>query len=135
MPRKRPNLSDVADEVSRLGRSKTAPEPQLQEGTGEVLARADPGDFWRKFTAMYRDDQLANLEMQIARLGTERVKVSASEMMRLALDNLLDRMREDKDTVLLELYEQEQRESAQSETRKFGRTRGLEKYLKRSGKM
>ncbi|HEX6292995.1 MAG TPA: hypothetical protein VFZ66_27680 [Herpetosiphonaceae bacterium] len=94
----------------------------------------EQGPYWKKATATYRSTQLDQLDTMLARWNAEkRVKMSAAEVLRLALDTMLTRMEEDPDQVILNLYEQEQRELEQAETRKFGRSQGAQAYLKRKG--
>lgn len=56
-----------------------------------------------------------------------------AEMIRLAVDQLLERYEDDPDGVLLELYHQQQAELRLTEKRKHAPSRGLAEYLKRRG--
>ena len=140
MARKRPSLSDVADEVSRIGRPAEAPvevEPGRSAGvepTGRASAPAEAGPFWRKYTIPFRAAQIAKLDQVLTRLAAEHgVKIGMAEMARLALDGLLRRLEADPDGVLVELHQQQQEEQAAAPGRKFAPSRGLAQYLKDRG--
>lgn len=143
MPKKI-NPLDVADEVARnLQRqtSATAKPEVLPEGepaepaTPEAGAEpTTPPSVWRKLTVPYRGAQLAALNEVLARLVIEKqVTAGAAEMIRLAVDQLLERYADDPDGVLLELYHQQQAELRLTEKRKHAPSRGLAEYLKRRG--
>lgn len=136
--RKRPSMADVANMVGQIGHttneSPPAPTPVPPETIDETTEAPtlEQGPYWKKATATYRSTQLSQLDNQLARWNAEkRVKMSAAEVLRLALDAMLKRMEEEPDQVILELYQQELRELEQVETRKFGRSQGAEAYLKR----
>ena len=143
MPRKI-NPLDVADEVARnLQRQASATtepeagpvaepaEPATAEAEAEPTTPVPP---WRKLTVPYRRGQLSALNEVLARLVIEKqVTAGAAEMIRLAVDQLLERYEDDPDGVLLELYHQQQAELRLTEKRKHAPSRGLAEYLKRRG--
>lgn len=148
--RKRPSITDVANLVGQIGqgsaadteRSDASPAPAVPAAPDrdrEDVAAAPTEEqepYWKKATATYRNDQLHQLDHMLAQWNVEKhVKMSAAEVLRLALDAILKRMEEDPDQVILELHLQELRELEQSQTRKFGRSRGAEAYLRRKGKL
>lgn len=123
-PKKRPGLSDVADEVARIGRADEPPEPPPRS----------PDEYWHKTTVTLRAEQVDRLDALLAQWQAhKRVKVSLAETVRLALDTLIRQIEEHPDDVILALYRQEQREERETATRKFGRSRGAERYLKDKG--
>ncbi|HEY0769200.1 MAG TPA: hypothetical protein VGD31_02625 [Sphingobacteriaceae bacterium] len=131
-------MADVANMVGQIGHTPNEaaplPTPVLPEAIDETRGVPAPeqGPYWKKATATYRSTQLSQLDNQLARWNAEeRVKMSAAEVLRLALDAMLKRMEEEPEQVILELYQQELRELEQAETRKFGRSQGAEAYLKR----
>jgi hypothetical protein len=136
--RKRPGMADVANMVGQIGQTTneaapppTSVPPEAIDETTEVPP-PEQGPYWKKATAIYRSTQLSQLDNQLTRWNAEeRVKMSAAEVLRLALDTMLKRMEEEPEQVILELYQQELRELEQAETRKFGRSQGAEAYLKR----
>jgi hypothetical protein len=65
----------------------------------------------------------------------QQVKFSAAEVLRLGLDKMLRLMNEEADQAILELYQQEQQETAASKTRKFGRSKGAREYLRKAEKL
>jgi hypothetical protein len=111
----------------------SAPAPAAPATTSETESE-EGGEEWRKFTLPFRPNQMERLEGMLGRWQSEkRVKVSLAEVIRLALDELLEKAEGDPDQVILDLYRQEQAEHRQYPTRKFGRSRGAEQYLKRKG--
>ena len=140
MARKRPSLSDVADQVSRIGRPAEAPTegeatPRAGvEPTSRPSAPVEAGPFWRKYTVPFCAAQIAKLDQVLTRLAAEHgVKVGMAEMARLALDGLLRRLEDDPDGVLVELHQQQQTEQAAAPGRKFAPSRGLGQYLRDRG--
>jgi len=130
-------MSDVANVVGQIGQPPNtkeppaAPEPTPSPAP-QVTQDLEQGPYWKKATATYRTTQLSQLDNMLARWNADlRVKMSAAEVLRLALDEMLKRMEDEPDQVILELYQQEQRELEQAETRKFGRSHGAEAYLKK----
>lgn len=131
MARKRPSLTDIANMVGEIRRADEQPA-EAGDAPDEEEGRSPPEAYWRKATVPYRQSQLAELEMHLGQWALEKkVKVSTAEVLRLALDRLLDAMAEAPDEVILALYRQEQREQAEVETRKYSRSRGAERYLRR----
>jgi hypothetical protein len=97
---------------------------------------APPLLIYKKFTAPFREEQLDQLAILLASwTASKKVKFSAAEVLRLALDKILRLMEEDPDQAILELYLQERQETAASETRKFGRSKGAKNYLQKAGKL
>lgn len=140
MPKKKPDLLNVADELNRAapprGSAAAGPEAEPAEpATAEAGAEPTaPPSVWRKLTVPYRSAQLAALNEVLARLVIEKqVTAGAAEMIRLAVDQLLERYEDDPDGVLLELYHQQQAELRLTEKRKHAPSRGLAEYLKRRG--
>lgn len=128
---KRPKLSDVADEIARIGRADEPPEKPPAEPSEPAQ---QPEDYWRKTTVTLRREQFEELEGVLAQwAASKRVKVSLAEVLRLAVDVVLEQMDENADEVILALHRQEQREERESGTRKYGRSRGAERYLRERG--
>lgn len=136
---KRPGMNEIANAVSRIGRTVEPPAdvstpslPAPAESSSKT--RAEVKAYWQKATFPLRVEQLATLKDLLARwMVDRRVRVSEAEVVRLALDHILETMRDDPDALLLALYEQEQRERERVPSRKFGRSQGLEQYLKQRG--
>lgn len=132
--RKRPSIAEVADAIEGIGR---APTNEVIPATGQTpvisqTSSANEEPYWRKTTIPFRNKQLTDVEDIVKRWQLDlRVKVSIAEMLRFALDRVLSDIGEDPDRVLVEIHQMYQREMATTPTRKFGRTSGLEKYLKR----
>lgn len=127
--RKRPSINEVANAIEEIGRVNEPPTAAPLAPT-PVASEAEP--YWRKTTIPFRDKQLTDVEDIVKRWQLDlRVKVSISEMMRFALDQLLADIEKDPDQVLLAIHQMYEREMERTPTRKFGRTSGLEKYLKR----
>lgn len=123
-------MGEVADEIARIGRADEKPEES--EETMQPPEEEDP--YWRTFTAPFRYKQLEQLETQLALWKIrKRVKVSMAEALRLAVDDFLDRIEEEEDEVIMDLYRQETKEAREAETRKYGRSEGAERYLKEQG--
>jgi Arc/MetJ-type ribon-helix-helix transcriptional regulator len=79
----------------------------------------------------YRTEQLARLDGILNRWAAEKgIRISAAEVIRYAVDEMLERMEAEADTVILALYHQEQREEREIPSRKFSRSRGAERYLR-----
>src|SRR3712207_4167992 len=133
-------MNEIANAVSRIGR--TVDVPADVPASPPAPADADPRQseaaetYWQKATYPLRAEQLERLKDVLARwMVDRRVRVSEAEVSRLALDRMLETMRDEPDGLLLALYEQEQRERERVPSRKFGRSQGLEHYLKRRGLM
>ena len=150
MRKQRPSLTDVANLVGQIGQGSAADEersdvspapaapaaPDRDQANVATASAEEQEPYWKKATATYRTDQLNQLDHMLAQWNAEkRVKMSAAEVLRLALDAILKRMEEDPDQVILELHLQEQSELGQAQTRKFGRSKGAEAYLRRKGKL
>ncbi len=137
MAPKRPRLTEVADEIARIGRTSAQTPGTASSPDRSVHPRTDveePAAYWHKATYPFRADQLQDLKDIIARWAVEKqVRVSEAEVIRLALDRVLTEMQIDPDTTLLALYAQEQQERERVPSRKFGRSQGLARYLKRKG--
>lgn len=137
MARKRPSINEIANVVGGIGRANEAlaedesgsrPSPPPDDGSSETV---EPEKYWRKFTVPYRQEQLARLDQILARWAADkRIKISTAEVVRLALDEMIERMEQNPDDVLLLLHQQEQREQADVPTRKYSRSRGVARYLK-----
>lgn len=125
--RKRPSINDVANAIEGIGR---ADGPAASPPSSSPTPDTEP--YWRKTTIPFRNQQLTDVEDVVKRWQLDlRVKVSIAEMMRFALDQLLTDIEKDPDQVLVEIHKMYEREMERAPTRKFGRTSGLEKYLRR----
>lgn len=158
MARKRPSLHQITDVIEEIREphddvAAAHPTPEVVDtgvdphaaptkdtpeeedaGPPEDGVTIDPQEYWRKSTIPFRRDQLEALEELIAQLARQkRVRVSKAELLRLALDRLLEDFQEEVDAVLYDVYLQEQREEADVPSRKYARSRGLINYLKRTG--
>jgi hypothetical protein len=137
--KKRPSMSDVANtltaSVPRLDRAEDTEEESHRRPADRHEDAIEPVT-WRKATIPFRQDQLDRLTVSLALWTAEkRVKMSAAEVIRLGLDKMLRAMEEESDEVILELYQQELRETAANEKRKYSRSRGAKKYLVQHGKL
>ncbi|KKN21386.1 hypothetical protein LCGC14_0926030, partial [marine sediment metagenome] len=133
-------ISDVANtltaSVPRLDRSEDTEEEESHQRPADRHEDAIEPVTWRKATIPFRQDQLDRLTVTLARWTAEkRVKMSAAEVIRLGLDKMLRAMEEEPDEIILELYQQELREIAATEKRKYSRSRGAKKYLVQQGKL
>ena len=127
--RKRPSINEVANAIEEIGRVN---EPPTSAPLAPTPVASDSEPYWRKTTIPFRDKQLTAMEDIVKRWQLDlRVKVSISEMMRFALDQLLADIEKDPDQVLLAIHRMYEKEMERTPTRKFGRTSGLEKHLKR----
>jgi hypothetical protein len=138
--RKRPSLTEIANIASEaVGSPKREPAPlaaELATPVEPVVEQPAPGVALKKFTAPFRESQLDQLAILLASwTASKKVKFSVAEVLRLGLDKMLRLMEEDPDQAIMELYEQEQQETAASETRKFGRSKGAREYLRKAGKL
>jgi hypothetical protein len=140
--RKRPSLTDIANIASEaVGGQRRSQEPSKeQEKEAEQPVQEDapetPSVHFKKFTAPFREEQLDQLAILLARwTASKKVRFSSAEVLRLGLDTMLRLMEEDADEAILQLYQQEQQETAASETRKFGRSKGAKEYLRKAGKL
>ncbi len=136
---KRPGMNEIANAVSRIGRTVEPPadvpvSPPPAPAESSSTTRVEAETYWQKATFPLRVEQLATLKNLLAQwMVDRRVRVSEAEVVRLALDHILETMRDDPDALLVALYEQEQRERERVPSRKFGRSQGLEHYLKQRG--
>jgi hypothetical protein len=133
-------MSDVANtltaSVPRLDQSEDTEEEHVQQRSADRHEDAIEPVTWRKATIPFRQDQLDRLTVILARWTAEkRVKMSAAEVIRLGLDKMLRAMEEETDEVILDLYQQELRETAANEKRRYSRSRGAKKYLVQQGKL
>ena len=133
-------MSEVANTLSAsVPRADRQAETEpVETRPGPASTHADEAELvkWRKATIPFRQDQLDKLTILLARWTAEkRVRLSAAEVIRLGLDKLLQAMEADPDQSILELYQQEVRETTANEKRKFSRSRGAKKYLVQQGKL
>lgn len=130
----RQRMKDALDEmVGGMPAAEEKTPARTQPGEPQAVS---PRDYWRKQTVPYRAEQLARLEALLARWKADLgVTVTTAEVLRLALDKLLEEMGGDPDEAILELYYQERREQKALKSRKFGRSKGAEAYLIRKGKL
>lgn len=90
--------------------------------TAETPAR--PADALRKLTVPFRVSQLDRLGRILARWQADReIRAAAAEVIRLAVDDMLDRLERDPDSVIEDLLRQEREEKAAGIARQFGRLR------------
>lgn len=132
-------MADVANAVGEIGRadrSDHVPRAPLSEPPAPAPAEpsqplVEPEAYWRKHTVPYRAEQLARLDTVLNRWAAEKqIRISAAEVIRYAVDEMIERMGSDPDAVILALFHQERREERDVPTRKFSRSRGAERYLK-----
>jgi hypothetical protein len=138
--RKRPSLAEIANIASEaVASTRREPGPQeaaLATPAEPEVEQAEPAVAYKKFTAPFREAQLDQLAILLASwTASKKVKFSVAEVLRLGLDKMPRLMEEDPDQAILELYQQEQQETAASETRKFGRSKGAQTYLRKAGKL
>lgn len=140
--KKRPSLTDIANIASEAVASpRRSRDPMQEQKKDELPVQEDaqeetPTLYFKKFTAPFREDQLDKLAILLASwTASKKVRFSSAEVLRLGLDRMLRLMEEDTDEAILQLYQQEQRETAASETRKFGRSKGAKAYLHKAGKL
>jgi hypothetical protein len=141
--RKRPSLTDIANIASEaVASSRRSQEPskaQKEEEARpvqEAVQEETPTLSFKKFTAPFREDQLDQLAILLASwTASKKVRFSSAEVLRLGLDRMLRLMEEEADEAILQLYQQELQETAASETRKFGRSKGAKEYLRKAGKL
>ena len=137
--RKRPSLTDIANIASEAVASPRRSQGQKGEEERPVQEGAQgetPTLSFKKFTAPFREEQLDKLATLLASwTASKKVRFSSAEVLRLGLDKMLRLMEEEADEAILQLYQQELQETAASETRKFGRSKGAKEYLRKEGKM
>jgi hypothetical protein len=125
--RKRPSIGDVANAIEEIGR----PANEVVSSTSNNL-QVPEEPYWRKTTIPFRHKQLTAIEDKVKRLQLDqRVRISISETMRLALDRILVDLDKNPDQVLLEIYQMYRDDAANAPGRKVSRKSGLEKYLRR----
>ena len=140
-PKKRPSLAEIAniasEAVATSNREPARPVAAVPVSTPQPEPeQPPPTPIFRKFTAPFREEQLDQLSILLARwTASKKVKFSAAEVLRLGLDKMIRLMEENPDQAIVELYQQEQHELAASETRKFGRSKGAKEYLRKAGKL
>lgn len=110
--------------------------PASKQATDTQATDTQEAKYWHKQTVPFRSAQWERLDDLLD--GWKRslkVRVTAAEVLRLALDEILAEMERDPDAVILRLYQQERREQADEPKRKFGRSKGAADYLRRKGKL
>jgi hypothetical protein len=86
---------------------------------------------WRKSTIPFRQDQYKEIGRLLSELHIQHdVQLTIAEVIRLGLDNMIDALKsEERDTILIELHKQQQRESEGNENLKHSKSQGLGRYL------
>lgn len=115
--------------VPPVRQQQTQPEvDQAAPAPAEPLASVS----WRKSTIPFREDQYHEVGRILADLHLKHdVQLTIAEVVRLGLDKMLESLTSTtgQDALLVEIYEQQRRESQGNENLKHSKSRGLGQYL------
>jgi len=114
-------------QVSEMSVDEPAKEPE--ESVVEPV-------LWRKSTIPFREDQYQEIGHVLAEFHFRNdVQLTIAEVVRLGLDKMIEALKDDEklEQILVELYQQQRRESQGNENLKHSKSRGLGDYLATHG--
>ncbi len=130
--------SEMVATVDEEGESHTeqADEVTADETVQESDESVVEPVLWRKSTIPFREDQYQEIGHVLAEFHFRNdVQLTIAEVVRLGLDKMIEALKDDEqlEQVLVEIYQQQRRESQGNENLKHSKSRGLGDYLATHG--
>ena len=119
---------DEADEPQPEQAGEMTVDEPVQEPEESVVEPV----LWRKSTIPFREDQYQEIGHVLAEFHFRNdVQLTIAEVVRLGLDKMIEALKDDEqlEQILVELYQQQRRESQGNENLKHSKSRGLGDYL------